>query len=315
VKILIVDEMHPSLLTMFDNEDWDFTYLPNIQREEILNLIFDYNGIVIRSKTVIDNELLEKAPKLKFIARAGAGIEKIDLNETKKREIEIFNAPEGNRDAVAEHAIGMLLALFNKIPTADKEVRQKIWKREANRGIEIKGKTFGIIGYGNMGKSFAKRLSSFECSVLAYDKYLTNYSDDFVSAVTMDEIFEEADVLSLHIPLTIESKNLIDLQFLNNFKKNIFIINTARGEILVLKDLLSALESGKVLGSCLDVLENEKLNSLSTEQDGILEKLFQSQKVIFSPHVAGWTHESYVRINEVLVEKISNWKKSNTNLF
>ena len=309
MKILVVDTMHPSLLPMLETRGWEFEYVPGIQREEIITKIENFDGLIIRSKTELDQEILNKAIKLKFIARAGAGIEKVDINETYKRNIQIFNAPEGNRDAVAEHAIGMLLALFNKIITADDEVRHKIWQREENRGLEIKGKTIGIIGYGNMGRAFAQRLSSFECEVLAYDKYLKSFSDKYAREVDREEIFEKADILSLHVPLTIESKGMVNKVFLNSFNKNIYVINTARGEILLLSDLLEAIESGKVAGACLDVLENEKLKNLSIKEEEILNKLLKKENIIFSPHIAGWTHESYVRINEVLVGKIEGWWK------
>jgi D-3-phosphoglycerate dehydrogenase len=307
IKILVVDEMHPSLLPMLSAKGIQAEYMPAIQRKDILAIIAPYDGIIIRSKTVIDEEFLTMAPRLKFIGRAGAGLDQMDLEAIAKRQIQIFNAPEGNRDAVAEHALTMLLCLFNNILQADRQVKNKIWKREANRGIELGGKTVALIGYGNTGKAFARRLSGFNCQVLAYDKYLSSYTDSYAREASLEHIFEQADIISLHVPLTRETNKLVNSEFFSRFRKNIFIINTARGEIISLRDLARAIESGKVRGACLDVLENEKLPTLSAEQDQAFGYLCQSPHVIFTPHVAGWTHESYVRINEVLVEKISSY--------
>jgi D-3-phosphoglycerate dehydrogenase / 2-oxoglutarate reductase len=307
IHILVVDEMHPSLLPMLTAKGIQGDYKPAFVRKDILENIAPYDGIIIRSKTVIDEEILSKATNLKFIGRAGAGLDQMDLEAIGKRNIRIFNAPEGNRDAVGEHALTMLLCLFNNILQADKEVRAKVWKREANRGIELGGKTVAIIGYGNTGNAFARRLSGFGCRVLAYDKYLHNYTNAYAQEASMEQIFEQADILSLHIPLTSETHRLVNSEFIGRFRKNIFIINTARGEIISLADLARAVESGKVRGACLDVLENEKLHTLSEEQEQAFASLSRAHNVVFSPHVAGWTHESYVRINEVLVEKIASF--------
>lgn len=305
-KIIIADNMHPSILTMLEESGFAHEYQPGITRAELLEKIGDFEGIIIRSKTVLDEEFLQKAGKLEFIARAGAGLDLIDIEAVEKRNIVLINAPEGNRDALGEHCIGMLLCLFNKINWADTEVRNGIWKREANRGVELMGKTVGLIGYGNMGRAFATRLSSFGVKVLAYDKYLDNYSDQFAKEATLAQIYQEADILSLHIPLTDESKEWLDIDFFQRFQKDIFLINSARGEIVKLKDLWEAMQTGKVLGACLDVLENEKLDKLSEEQKSLYAELFRQKNILFTPHVAGWTHESYVKINEVLVKKILN---------
>ena len=281
-------------------------YRPDIHYLELLTSIGDYEGIIARSKLKIDKSLLEKATRLKFIARAGAGLDMIDTEEVEKRGILLFNAPEGNRDAVAEHTLALLLSLINNVTTSDRQVRKGIWKREANRGYELKGKIVALIGYGFMGKAVAKRLTSFECEVIAYDKYLKNYSDDFVTEVNMEEVFEKADIISLHIPLTDETKGMANSKYFSLFKKNIWVINTARGEIVKLLDVLQLLESGKVLGAGLDVLENEKISLLQGTDKEIFDKLILSDKVILTPHVAGWTYESYERINETLVHKIKN---------
>lgn len=309
MQILIADLMHPSIVPMLEGAGFGVNYQPAITRNEIIAQIGSYAGIVIRSKTTIDEEILQAATNLQFICRAGAGLDQIDVESVYRRKIQLFNAPEGNRDAVAEHAVAMLLSLLNHIHVADRQVRSGIWNREGNRGTELGGKTVGMIGYGNTGKAFARRLSAFGCRVLAYDKYLSNFSDAYAMEAPMNEIFAQTDVLSLHVPLTPETNRLIDLAFLNQFRKNIYLINTSRGEIAALNVLQHAIQSGKLLGACLDVLENEKLATLSPEQQAAFDYLKQSNQVLFSPHVAGWTHESYVRINQVLVEKIKAWKK------
>lgn len=303
-KVLIVDSMHDSIFEMLQELDLKVDYRPEIKRDKILDEISKYEGLIIRSKTKVDKEFLERASKLRFIARAGSGLDLVDLPIAEAKNIEVFNAPEGNRDAVAEHALGMLLSLFHNIKKADLEVRQQIWQREANRGLEIKGKTVSIIGYGNTGREFAKRLKGFDCKVLAYDKFKRYDSDEYSKAVQMEEVFEKTDILSLHIPLKEDTHYLVNEEYLNSFQKPIFFINTARGEIVDLAALQEALSSEKVLGACLDVLENEKLNKLTIEQKETFENLVQSNRVILTPHIAGWTHESYVRINEVLAQKI-----------
>ncbi len=304
MKVLIIDEMHPSIIPLLEDLNYKVDYKPKISREEIQASLSDYVGMIIRSKTPIDQALLMHADRLKFIARAGAGLDQIDLEEVTRRGIQLFHAPEGNRDAVAEHALGMLLMLFNRLHIANQEVKQRVWAREANRGIELKGKTVGIIGYGNMGQAFAQRLSGFGVRVLAYDKYKSGFSDAFADEASLSEIQKQADVLSLHIPLTEENKYLLNKEFLSQFKKPFYLINTARGELIQLETLLWALEEQILLGACLDVLENEKLQTLSAEEETLLDRLAAKEQVVFSPHIAGWTHESYRKINEVLAAKI-----------
>lgn len=307
MHILIADAMHPSIMPMLGAKGFTADYLPRIQRSEIIDALQNYDGMIIRSKTNIDKALLANAERLKFIARAGAGLDQIDLPAVSKRNIQLFNAPEGNRDAVAEHALGMLLCLFNKLHLGNQQVRNKVWDREGNRGVELGGKTVGLIGYGNMGRAFARRLNAFGCKVLAYDRYLSGFSDAYAQEVTLQDLYDQCHVLSLHVPLTPETNKLVNTDFISRFKHTIYIINTSRGEIIPLSALQETLLSGKVLGACLDVLENEKLQTLTPIQQAAFDYLINSEQVIFSPHVAGWTHESYVRINEVLVEKISSW--------
>jgi D-3-phosphoglycerate dehydrogenase len=304
-SVLIADEIHLSLLPMLQNLGYQTEYQPKITRKEICESITNYVGLIIRSKTFVDAELLVNAHQLKFIGRAGAGLDLIDIDIVKAKNIALFSANEGNRVAVAEHVLGMVLCLMNNILIADCEIRKGFWQREKNRGVELMGKTVGIIGYGNNGSETAKRFKAFGCKVLAFDKYKTDFSDEFVEESSMENIFENAYVLSLHIPLTNETNSLVNNSFFSNFKNDIFFINASRGEVVSLSDLAENIEKGKVKGACLDVLENEKIQNLSVEQKIVFDKLVSSNRVIFTPHIAGWTLESYKKINEVLIGKIS----------
>ncbi|HAS59017.1 MAG TPA: phosphoglycerate dehydrogenase [Algoriphagus sp.] len=304
MKILIIDEMHLSIIDLLENEGHQVDYEPKISRSEILEKVADYHGLVIRSKTPMDRELLEKASQLQFIARAGAGLDQIDLEYLVERGIKLFHAAKGNRDAVAEHAIGGLLALFNHVIKADSEVRKGIWDREGNRGHELKGKTVGIMGYGNMGSQFAKRLKGFGVRVMAYDKYKLGFGSEEVEEVIWEKVKAEADVLSLHIPLTSETRNFFTYEELKSFSKPFWMINTARGEVISFEVLNRALDEGILKGAVLDVLENEKFKKFTDKQKEEFVRLAARDNVIFSPHVAGWTFESYEKINKVLVKRI-----------
>ncbi len=303
-SILIIDKLHTCIIPLLEKEGYVVDYKPEITRKNILEKIASYTGIIVRSKTKLDSEFFEAAISLEFIGRAGAGVDLIDLDLVKKKGIQIVNAPEGNRDALAEHCMGMLLCLMNKMHTADRDIRAGKWEREANRGHEIMGKTIGLIGYGFMGQAFAKRLSSFGCKVLAYDKYKTDYSDQYAEEASLQRIFEETDILSLHIPLTSETNGMLNLDFFNNFKKNIHLINAARGEVLPLVDLKSLLKNGKILSAALDVLEYEKVKALSKVEKEVIIYLKSLNSVLFTPHVGGWTYESYEKISMVLYHKI-----------
>ena len=307
MKVLIVDEMHESIVQMPSELGLEVDYFPNISIEEVKSRVADYEGLIIRSKFFIDESFLENAPNLRFIGRAGAGLDLIDVEACKRRNIEIFAANEGNRVAVAEHLIGMILSLFNKIGKSYEEVKIGQWLREENRGEELFGKTVGLIGYGNNGEATATRLTAFGCKVLAYDKYRYGFGNQYVVESTLGQIFREADILSLHIPLTIETQSWVDGAFFEKFSKPIYFCNIARGEIVVLKDLVDALKSGKVKGAFLDVLENEKLSKLSEAQRQDFEYLINHKGVIITPHIAGWTFESYKRINQVLKDKIARF--------
>lgn len=304
MKILIIDEMHESIIPMLEKDGHEVTYSPTITRAQLLDTVGEYEGLIIRSKTPMDRELLEKASKLKFIGRAGAGLDKIDLEYLEENGVKLFHAAKGNRDAVAEHAVGMLLSLFNNICKGDQEVRRGIWDREGNRGHELAGKTVGIMGYGNMGGAFANRLKGFQVNVLAYDKYKVDFGDDHVEEVSWEKLKTEAEILSIHVPLTPETNGFFTLKELQTFAKPFWLINTARGEVISFKTLNEALDRRILRGALLDVLEVEKFNKLTPSQKDEFEKLTNRHNVIFSPHVAGWTFESYVKINEVLVEQI-----------
>lgn len=305
--ILHADSNHPLLLKKLEDAGHHNIVAYNQTVEEILENGHLIDGLVIRSRFNIDRHFMEATPNLKFIARVGAGLESIDVDYAEEKGISMFSAPEGNRNAVAEHALGMLLSLFNKLNKADKEVRKGFWNREANRGIELDGKTVGIVGYGNMGKAFAKKLRGFEVEVLCYD-IKPGVGDQNARQVDFAEFQEKTDVLSLHTPWTTETNKMIDSKYINGFQKPFWFINTARGKSVVTADLVKALIEGKILGAGLDVLEYEKLSfeSLFAEKEmpAALQELMFLENVLFSPHVAGWTLESHEKLAQTIVDKI-----------
>lgn len=307
IKILHIDSNHPLLWEQLQQAGFvnhaDFTS----SKQEIEAKIQDYQGIVIRSRFKIDKQFLDKATNLQFIARVGAGLESIDCNYATSKDIALIAAPEGNCNAVGEHTLGMILSLFNKLNIADSEIRSGEWNREKNRGYELDGKTVGIIGYGNMGKAFAKKLRGFDVEVLCYD-IKENVGDANAKQVSLQELQQKTDVLSLHIPWTPETDKMVNSDFINAFAKNIWIINTSRGKNIVTADLVAGMESGKVLGAGLDVLEYEKLSFETLFQDknspDAFQYLLDGRKVILTPHIAGWTYESHERLAQVIVDKI-----------
>lgn len=311
MKVLFIDSTHNALLEILKSNDFECNYNPEISKDEIVNVIANYDGVITRSKITFDKALIDKAKKLKFIGRVGAGMENINVEYAKSKGIVCMNAPEGNRDAVGEHAVALILNLFNKICIANKQVKNGVWKREANRGLEIGGKTIGIIGYGNTGSSFAKKISGFDAKILSYDKYKSNYEDGITKETSLEQIFEQADIVSLHVPLTNETKYMVDTAFLNKFSKNIYLINTSRGKVVNTESLSRAIKIGKVQGAALDVLEYEKtsfekLHLKSTPES--LQALIDSDNVILSPHVAGWTIESNYKLAKFLADKIVKFK-------
>jgi D-3-phosphoglycerate dehydrogenase len=311
MKILLLDSNHPLITEQLLakgfilEEDFTSSY------DEVLQKINQYDGIIIRSRIPLNKNFLENAPNLKFIARVGAGMENIDLEVAKNLGISLINSPEGNRDSVAEHVVAMLLILMNRLFIASEEVKNGVWKREENRGDELLGKTFGIIGYGNMGKATAKRLSGFGVEVIFYD-ILPNLEDEFAKQVSLEELQERADILSLHIPLDASTKYLVDENFISKMKKNFYLVNTARGKNVKTSAIVDALKSGKVKAAALDVLEYEKSSfenldtstSLSTRNKEDLQFLLESNQVIVTPHIAGWTHQSKEKLAQFIVDKI-----------
>ena len=307
MKVLFVDRVHSVLEDRLDNLGFTCEQDYTSSRSEILAEISKYQGLVIRSRIPIDSEFLEAATSLKFIARSGAGLENIDCEKAKGLGMHLFSAPEGNRQAVGEHALGMLLNLFNNLSKGDSEIRSGKWNREANRGIELSGKTIGIIGYGNMGKAFAKCISGFNCTVLAYDNIKTDYSDDYVCESTLENIQEKADIISFHTPYNESTHHYLECDFIAKMNKPFYIINTARGKVVRTESLVKGLKDGAILGACLDVLEFEKAsfeNMFDTEIPASFQYVLDSKKVLLSPHVAGWTEESYYKLSAVLADKI-----------
>lgn len=307
MKVLHVDSNHSLLLNQLEKLGFENIEDYTSSKSEITSKIKEYSGLIIRSRFTIDKEFLNQATNLKFIGRVGAGLENIDCEYAHKKGISLISAPEGNRNAVGEHALGMLLSLFNKLNKADKEVRLGKWLRENNRGIELDGKTVGLIGYGNMGKAFAKKLKGFDVEVICYD-IKPNVGDENCHQVSLKELQKKVDVLSLHTPQTELTINMIDDNFINQFSKPFWLINTARGKSVITKDLVSALKTGKILGAGLDVLEYEKSSFENLFTDNKLPKAFEylitSQNVILSPHIAGWTVESKEKLAQTIVNKI-----------
>jgi D-3-phosphoglycerate dehydrogenase len=304
MKVLLLDKNHPLITQQLSEngfvleKDFTSTY------DEVLAKISGYDGIIIRSRIPLDAHILKHATNLKFIARVGAGMENIDGDFAKKNNIALISSPEGNRDAVAEQVLGMLLVLMNRLFIASEEVKNGIWKREENRGEELLGKTVGLLGYGNMGKAVAKRLSGFGCKVIFYD-ILPDIGDEFAMQVSMETLQHEADIISLHLPITEQTHYIINENFIRQVRKNFYLVNTARGKNAKTKDLVAAIKSGKVKGAALDVLEYEKssFENLETKNPD-LDFLLHSEKVLLTPHIAGWTVESKEKLAQVIVDKI-----------
>lgn len=317
-NVLLIDNAHSILYKKLEDVNLHCTYIPNLNKKQLLDIISNYSGLIIRSKFVLDKAILDKAVNLKFIGRIGSGMENIDVEYATKIGIKCLNSPEGNRDAVAEHAIGMLLALLNNITKANNEVKNGIWHRSENRGNELNNKTIGILGYGNTGSAFAQRLAGFNVRVLAYDKYKNNYSSSIVEECTMETIFAESDILSIHLPLTKETNKLVNSEFLSTFNKSIYIINTSRGQIVETKELAENLRIGRIKGAALDVLEYESTSFESIFKNNLpkeFQYLIESDNVILSPHIAGWTHESNINLSSILADKILIFINDNSQFF
>ncbi|MCX7728062.1 MAG: NAD(P)-binding domain-containing protein [Bacteroidia bacterium] len=304
-KAILLDSVHPVLHQILQQKGIMLVDMSRYSEEKQRDYLKDTDILIVRSKQVNKN-IMDCAPKLRIIGRAGSGMENIDVSYAETRGIKCFNSPEGNRDSVGEHAIGMLLMLLHKLNKADREVRNNIWDRKNNWGDELMGKTIGIIGYGNTGSRFAKKLSGFDCTLLVYDKYKNNINDYYVKQAELKEIYEHADIVSIHLPLNQETHYYADEHFFNQFKKNIYFINTSRGKILKTSALVNALKSGKVQGACLDVIEYEDshFESMNAQSEEDFEYLKKSEKVVLTPHIAGWSYQSYEKICQILAEKI-----------
>jgi D-3-phosphoglycerate dehydrogenase len=307
MKVVFLDTVHKILVERLTAAGYSCLDASGLSKQECLEMLTDAHGIVIRSRFTMNEEFLKDAGKLKFIARSGAGMENIDEAYCTKRGITLYNAPEGNRNAVGEHALGMLLSLMNKLHTADREVRSGKWNREGNRGVELDGKTIGIIGYGNNGSAFAKKLRGFDVSCLAYDKYKNGFGDPFVTETTLENLLAQADVISFHIPQNDETSWMFNQEFVDRLSKPIWLLNLSRGKIVETKAVVAGLKSGKILGAGLDVLEYERSSFESFFEQKLpadFQYLLESDQVLLSPHVGGWTNESYFKLSDVLADKI-----------
>ena len=307
---LVIDEMHPSLPALLQQIGVAISYCPYLTAAEVPAALaaYPYEGLVVRSKLRVTAGLLANGPHLRYVARAGAGTDNIDEAALAAAGVTLLNAPEGNRDAVGEYALGLLLTLFRHIARAHHEVRQSQWRREANRGEEIGGKTIGLLGYGHMGRAFARRLSGFSCTVLAHDSDPNCAPDEYATLVSLPELQARAEVLSLHIPYSAANHHVVNEALLAGFAAPFWLLNTARGEVLDQAALVRALFVGTVRGAALDVLENERLDTLTPAQHAAFDFLINAPNVVLSPHIGGWTHQSYARINEVLVRKIAAFR-------
>lgn len=312
-KVLITDYVHNDLIEGLELLGYQSIYDPSISLNEIKGIIQEYHGIVINSKVKMTQEMIDLATSLKFIARLGSGLEIIDLNYAASKSIAVFNSPEGNRNAVAEHAVGLILAVANNFIRGDQEVKSRQWDRESNRGIELEGKTIGIVGFGNAGSALARKFKNWDMNIIAHDKYLDHFGDDFdyVEKVSLGELASRSDIISFHLPLSDETKHIAQKSFFEQCRQGVIIINTSRGQVVHTQDLIDYIDSGKVFGAGLDVFENEKPLSYCREESNMYEKLYNLQRIILSPHVAGWTHLSLKKIAKVLLNKITVAKLHN----
>lgn len=305
-QVLITDKVHPILIDGLKSMGYHVNYDTSVDNEKLEKIIDQYEGIIINSKIIMNKMRIDMGQGLKFIGRLGSGLEIIDVAYAEGKGIAVCNSPEGNRNAVAEHELGMLLTLLNNIVRADREVRNFSWNREKNRGRELSGQTIGIIGLGHTGTSFAEKLSSWNVKILAYDKYRKDYPStlDFVEKTNLDTLIKNADILSLHLPLTDETRYLVERSFLEQCKPGVIISNTSRGQVVDTESLVWALQSGRVGGACLDVFENEKPETLTQAEKALYTQLYEMENVVLTPHIAGWTRESLEGIASVLLEKI-----------
>jgi D-3-phosphoglycerate dehydrogenase len=304
-KVLVTAKTHPYLVEQLENKGYEVIYQPSISYEEVYSAISGCEGLIVTTRIRVDKHIIDRAGKLQWIGRLGSGMELIDVAYAESRGIRCVSSPEGNRDAVGEQAVGMLLCLLNNVLKSSLELRNGIWERDGNRGYELNGKTVGIIGYGNTGSTFARKLQGFDVKILAYDKYKKDFGTAAVKESNMEEIFREADVVSLHLPLTEETRHLGNAAFFASFARPVWLLNTARGKLVDNRDLIAALQSGTLAGACLDVLENEKLATFSEEEKQQLAWLLKADNVVVTPHIAGYSHQASIKMARIVLEKLN----------
>lgn len=303
-KVLITAKAHNYLIDRLEEKGYEVSYQPSISYEELLAVIPDYIGLIVTTRMKIDVPVIDRARQLQWIGRLGSGMELIDVKYAESKGIHCASSPEGNREAVGEQMVGMLLSMMNFINKSNLELREGIYERDGNRGYEIGGRTVGIIGYGNTGSAYARKLRGFEPKILAYDKYTTGFSNEYVQEATMEQLYAEAEIVSVHLPLTAETKHLANIDFFRSFHRPIWFLNAARGKIVNTADLIQALEEGLLRGAALDVQENEKLATYSEEEKAQLDKLLSMPNVIITPHIAGYTHEASINMARIVLEKL-----------